>query len=827
MKYSTNNQPIVCMQTQSTCYKGTTVGKPVGILWHDTGAGNPYIKRYVQPSDNDANRTYLLNLIGKNAYANDWNHITHQAGLNAWVGKLADGTVATVQSMPWNYRPWGCGSGSKGSCNGSSSVNNSPFWIQFEICDDGYGDASYFAKAYKEACELTAYLCKLYDINPNGTVNYNGVAVPTILCHQDSYKLGLGSNHGDVYLWFNKYGKTMANVRSDVAALLGSSGGSGSGSGGATTAFKAGDVVKITGSTYYNGKSVPAWVKAKNWIVHSANGDRVVVNKSEDGANAIMSPFKASDLALKDAPQTPTVTGTVSTGSDADKKTFHDFFIGKLGNEFGVAGLWGNIYAESGGRSNNLQNAYETKLGYTDATYTTAVDNGSYTNFVKDSAGYGLAQWTYYTRKQALLDYAKNAKKSVGDYATQLAFIYKELSESYAAVLNTLKMAKTVKEASDAVLTQFEAPADMSDAVKAKRAGYGQEFYNKFVAPGSGSGDNEEQGCFASAVIAVAQNELGYYEKATKANLDDKTANAGHNNWTKYARDFDEKYPNWYNGKKNGYAWCDMFVDWCFLTAFGYEKALYLLCQPEKSCGAGCTYSLQYYKAKGQFYTSNPKAGDQIFFGTSQSNSTHTGLVEKVEGGKVYTIEGNTSDMVARRTYTLGASNIVGYGRPNYDGAGSVGTTEPPAGGSGHSVLRKGSTGDEVKELQQKLTTLGYSLGAINGYFGDMTLAAVKKFQSDYSLEVDGVVGNQTWTALDKAVSEKSSVPYVIRVTTDALNIRKGAGTNYAIVGCIRDRGAYTIVEEKSGTGASKWGLLKAYASGKNGWISLDYVKKV
>lgn len=149
MKYSTNNQPIVCMQTQSTCYNGTTGGKPVGILWHDTGAGNPYIKRYVQPSDNDANRASLLNLLGKNAYANDWNHISHQAGLNAWVGKLADGTVATVQSMPWNYRPWGCGSGSRGSCNGSSSVSNSPFWIQFEICDDGYVKEFLEAKGFK------------------------------------------------------------------------------------------------------------------------------------------------------------------------------------------------------------------------------------------------------------------------------------------------------------------------------------------------------------------------------------------------------------------------------------------------------------------------------------------------------------------------------------------------------------------------------------------------------------------------------------------------------------------------------------------------------
>lgn len=440
---------------------------------------------------------------------------------------------------------------------------------------------------------------------------------------------------------------------------------------------------------------------------------------------------------------------------------------------------------------------------------------------MNDKAGYGLAQWTFETRKKALLDYAKAAKKSIGDYTTQLAFLYKELSEGYAAVLKTLKNAKTVKEASDAVLTQFERPADTSDAVKTKRAGYGQEFYNKFATNADTVVTEKpaDSGCYASEVIAVAQGELGYYEKASNSNLDDKTANKGSANYTKYARDFDSKYPNWYNGKKNGYAWCDMFVDWCFLTAFGYEKALYLLCQPEKSAGAGCTYSLRYYKAKGQFYTSNPKAGDQIFFGTSADNSTHTGLVEKVEGGKVYTIEGNTSDMVARRTYTIGASNIVGYGRPNYDGAGSIVTTEPSTGGSTHSVLRKGSTGSEVEELQRKLTSLGYTLGSVDGDFGEKTLAAVKAFQKDYSLDVDGVVGNQTWAALDNAVAAKSpTTSYRVKVTTDALNIRAGAGTNYNIVGCIRDKGVYTIVEEKAG-----WGRLKSGV----GWICLEYTKKV
>lgn len=219
MKYSSSNKPLVCMQTQSTCYKGTTTMTPRGVLWHGTGANNPTLKRYVQPSDvKPAADTYTkekwLQVLGKNAYNNDWNHIERQAGLNAWIGKLADGTVTSIQTMPWNYKPWGCGSGSKGSCNNG--------WMQFEICEDGLTDKTYFNAVYKEACELTAYYLKMYNLDPKGTVTYNGVKVPTILCHQDAYKLGLGSNHGDVYNWFNKHGKTMDDVRNDVAKLMNS-----------------------------------------------------------------------------------------------------------------------------------------------------------------------------------------------------------------------------------------------------------------------------------------------------------------------------------------------------------------------------------------------------------------------------------------------------------------------------------------------------------------------------------------------------------------------------------------------------------------------------
>lgn len=217
MKYNSSNKPLVCMQTQSTCYKGTQKMAIKGILWHSTGANNPNIKRYVQPSEillkeDSYEHDKWLQVLGKNRYNNDWNHIYRKAGVNAWIGKLADGSVTSVQTLPWDFKPWGCGAGKKGSCNDG--------WIQFEICEDSLADKKYFSKIYIEACELTAYLCKTFGINPNGTILHNGVKVPTILCHQDSYKLCLGSNHKDIYHWFSRHSKDMTTVRADVAKLI-------------------------------------------------------------------------------------------------------------------------------------------------------------------------------------------------------------------------------------------------------------------------------------------------------------------------------------------------------------------------------------------------------------------------------------------------------------------------------------------------------------------------------------------------------------------------------------------------------------------------------
>lgn len=174
------------------------------------------------------------------------------------------------------------------------------------------------------------------------------------------------------------------------------------------------------------------------------------------------------------------------TGNNTEAKIWN-YLKGWIQNDYGAAALMGNLYAESGLNPRNLQNSYEKSLGHTDDTYTAAVDSGKYAGFVRDGAGYGLAQWTYWSRKEALLAYVKAAGASVGDLETQLGFLRKELAESYPAVLAALKSAKSVREASDVVLTKYERPADQSENVKIKRAGYGQTYLSKY-ADGSSAG---------------------------------------------------------------------------------------------------------------------------------------------------------------------------------------------------------------------------------------------------------------------------------------------------------------------------------------------------
>lgn len=170
----------------------------------------------------------------------------------------------------------------------------------------------------------------------------------------------------------------------------------------------------------------------------------------------------------------------------------------------------------------------------------------------------------------------------------------------------------------------------------------------------------------AALVIQIAEGEIGYKEKATNANLTEKDANAGSGNWTKYAAYFDamRSEVEFYNGKKNGFDWCDMFVDWCQCQAWGIEDGRKVLYQPERSCGAGCAWSASYYRNNGAWY-SDPLPGDQIFFGP-KGNESHTGLVAEVTPSVVITIEGNAANMVQKRSYARTHANITGYGRPRY-----------------------------------------------------------------------------------------------------------------------------------------------------------------
>ena len=185
-----------------------------------------------------------------------------------------------------------------------------------------------------------------------------------------------------------------------------------------------------------------------------------------------------------------------------------DYLYGRIGNAYGAAGLMGNLFAESGLHPNNLQNSYNKKLNITDEEYTRLVDDGNYQEFIADKAGYGLAQWTFWSRKQALLDFAKDRGVSIADLQMQLDFMWKELNDSHPAVLIVLKEVKSVREASDAVLMWYERPADQSEAVQVKRAGYGQGYYEKYAGGEVSGGSQDEKPQEVPFLVRVTATDL-------------------------------------------------------------------------------------------------------------------------------------------------------------------------------------------------------------------------------------------------------------------------------------------------------------------------------
>lgn len=284
------------------------------------------------------------------------------------------------------------------------------------------------------------------------------------------------------------------------------------------------------------------------------------------------------------------------------------------------------------------------------------------------------------------------------------------------------------------------------------------------------------------AVVDLANAEVGYHEKASNASLDDKTANSGGANWTKYAKDLDA-LPNFYNGAKNGFAWCDIFVDWCFVHIFGEELGRKMLYQPEKSAGAGCLYSAGYYKQNNAFHRTNPRVGDQIFFSYSAGEYSHTGIVVAVNGNTITTVEGNTSDSVGRRTYETSNYSIAGYGTPDWNLA--VEPWEKPWAVVVNGQIVNSSEWNQDEEvasnlqpnlqqvatenhswtppllkyapddyfaavcvLQGLLNCHNWDSGRVDGYFGVKTQSAVNRAKTYFGLETDGICDKALWDKL-------------------------------------------------------------------------------
>ena len=255
-------------------------------------------------------------------------------------------------------------------------------------------------------------------------------------------------------------------------------------------------------------------------------------------------------------------------------------------------------------------------------------------------------------------------------------------------------------------------------------------------------------------VIKVEEAEVGYMEKASPKDLDDKTKNAGYNNYTKFGRDLVE----WVGAPfADGYSWCEAFQMWSFIKAFGKATAKKML----GGWTAYCPTAVQYFKDMKRWYKS-PKKGDLIFFYDSDKDYGHVGLVYKVDSNRVYTIEGNTSPQtgvvyngggVYKKKYDINYYRIAGYGRPDY----SVKVEDEPKpepkptkptkkGYTGTfpkvpPILKYGSEGTQVKNLQKFLNWYGnYGLD-VDGIFGKNTEKAVKAFQKKVKISIDGEFG--------------------------------------------------------------------------------------
>ena len=449
-------------------------------------------------------------------------------------------------------------------------------------------------------------------------------------------------------------------------------------------------------------------------------------------------------------------------GNSNEEKIWNYLFT-KINNPYGVAGLMGNLYAESGLRPDNLQNSYEKSLGLTDAQYTAAVDNGSYTNFIKDKAGYGLAQWTYWSRKENMYNYIKKANASIGDLETQLNFLYKELNEGYKTVLADLKAAKSVLEASNSVLLKFERPADQSVKVQNKRASYSQIYYDKYAKKSDGS----------------ANEKVDKNAKINNSSLVDVT-NLSPNHSGKRTHTIDRITPH------------------CFVGQVTVEKGLAVFKSTSKQ--ASCNYVIAYDGKVGLCVDESNRS----WCSSSNANDQRAVTIEVA------------SDSTAPYAFKDAAYNKL------------IDLCTDICKRNGKNILLWIDNKDKALAYEPKPNEM---ILTVHRWFknkscpGDWMYARMGDLANKVTAKLSSSQASTNSEVKPKPHPGENKTPsastvqssYMVKVTANALNIRKGPGTNYAIVGCITDKGSYTIVEENNGFGKLKSGV---------GWISLDYTKK-
>lgn len=525
-------------------------------------------------------------------------------------------------------------------------------------------------------------------------------------------------------------------------------------------------------------------------------------------------------------------------GATNEEKIWN-YLLGIIKNPYGVAGLMGNLYAESALNPKNLQNSYEKSLGMNDDTYTTSVDNGSYPNFVRDSAGYGLAQWTFWSRKQNLLNYATSHKKSIGDLEMQLEFLVSELISGYSAVLSTLKSAKTVLEASNSVLLKYERPTNQSSSVQSKRASYGQNYYDKYAKK---SQSNNEGGVTMSNSSLVDYVKISPNRTSPRNHVIDTitihcvvgqcSVETLGNIFAPTSRRASCNYGIGADGRIGMY--CEeKDRSWCSSSASNDNRAITIevasdttdpYAVNDKAMASLIKLLVDICKRNG-IKELKWKADKSLIGQVDKQNMTvHRWFANKACPGEYLYSRHSWIAQQVNAQLGSGSSTPVEPAKPS-----------TPATSSENKIPTK--VPFQVKVLIDNLNirSSGSMSGTVTGKTGKGVFTIIET-NSDGWGRLKSKAGwiylkNPSYcTILESAAEpEATSLPYRVKISIDDLRIRTSpsAKNSSNITGKYPKPGVYTIVDEATGPINSsgktgKWGLLKSYSKNRNGWICLE-----